>query len=130
MGGKRGRGAAGKTIVMGFKERGGRLVTETIPNVKLATLRAETLKTVEAGATVSTDELYSYRLLKEHGYSHVAVKHGANEWAVYDAETDTLHHTNHVESFWMPPRSTAQLLFRNRVASCQRSIWLRAIPIA
>lgn len=26
--GKRGRGAAGKTIVMGFKERGGRLVTE------------------------------------------------------------------------------------------------------
>lgn len=98
--GKRGRGAAGKTIVMGFKARGGRLVTEIIPNVKLATLRAETLKTVEAGATISTDELYSYRLLKEHGYSHVAVKHGAKEWAVYDAETDTLHHTNHVESFW------------------------------
>lgn len=98
--GKRGRGAAGKTIVMGFKERGGRLVTEIIPDVKLKTLRAETLKTVEAGATVSTDELYSYRLLKEHGYAHVAVKHGAKEWAVYDAETDTLHHTNHVESFW------------------------------
>ena len=65
--GKRGRGAAGKTIVMGFKERGGRLVTEIIPDVKLKTLRAETLKTVEAGSTVSTDELYSYRLLKEHG---------------------------------------------------------------
>lgn len=98
--GKRGRGAAGKTIVMGFKQRGGRLVTEIIPDVKLKTLRAETLKTVQAGATVSTDELYSYRLLKEHGYSHVAVKHGAKEWAVYDADTDTLHHTNHVESFW------------------------------
>lgn len=98
--GKRGRGAAGKTIVMGIKERGGRLVTEIIPDVKLATLRAETLKTVKTGATVSTDELYSYRLLKGEGYSHVAVKHGAKEWAIYDAETDTLHHTNHVESFW------------------------------
>ncbi|KAA8603134.1 transposase, partial [Salipiger aestuarii] len=75
--GKRGRGAAGKTIVMGFKQRGGRLVTEIIPDVKLKTLRAETLKTVEAGATVSTDELYSYSLLKGEGYTHVAVKHGA-----------------------------------------------------
>lgn len=98
--GKRGRGAAGKTIVMGFKQRGGRLVTEIIPDVKLKTLRAETLKTVEEGATVSTDELYSYSLLKGEGYTHVAVKHGAKQWAIYDAETDTMHHTNHVESFW------------------------------
>lgn len=98
--GKRGRGAAGKTIVMGFKERGGRLVTEVIPNVKLATLKEETLKTVEKGAVVSTDELMSYGLLEREGYTHVAVKHGAKEWTVYDYRTQQLHHTNSVESFW------------------------------
>ena len=37
--GKRGRGAAGKTIVMGMKERGGRMSAEVIPNIKKATLR-------------------------------------------------------------------------------------------
>ena len=30
--GKRGRGAEGKTIVMGMKERGGPIVTKVIPN--------------------------------------------------------------------------------------------------
>lgn len=38
-GGKRGRGAPGKTIVLGMKERGGRIVTEVIPDVKKQTLR-------------------------------------------------------------------------------------------
>lgn len=38
--GKRGRGAAGKTIVMGFKERGGRLVAQIIPDVKMKTLKS------------------------------------------------------------------------------------------
>ena len=46
------------------------------------------------------DECAPYGLLKDHGYSHVSDKHGAKEGAVYDAETDTLHDTNHVESFW------------------------------
>lgn len=97
--GTRGRGAAGKTIVVGFKERGGRLVTEIIPEMKLKTLRADTLKTVETGASVSSDALYSCRLLKEHDHSHVAVKHVAKEWAVFDADIDRLHHTNRVASF-------------------------------
>ena len=38
-GGKRGRGAPGKTIVIGVKERGGRMIAGTIPNIKMATLR-------------------------------------------------------------------------------------------
>jgi transposase len=36
-GGKRGRGAPGKTIVFGMKERGGRMRTEVIPDVKKVT---------------------------------------------------------------------------------------------
>ena len=98
--GKRGRGAAGKTIVMGFKERGGRLVASIIPNIKMDTLKAETLAQVALGSIVSTDELMSYSLLAREGFTHVAVKHGAKEWAVFDVQTQELHHTNSVENFW------------------------------
>lgn len=53
--GKRGRGAAGKTIVMGMKERGGRIETTVIPDVQMKTLRKAVNEKVEKGATVSTD---------------------------------------------------------------------------
>lgn len=58
-GGKRGRGAPDKTIVFGMKEREGRMATEVIPNVEKSTLRDATLRNVEPGSTVSTDELMS-----------------------------------------------------------------------
>lgn len=98
--GKRGRGAAGKTIVMGLKERGGRMTAEVIPDVKKVTLREVTLRNVEPGAIVSTDELMSYGLLEGDGYTHGQVKHGAKEFAYYDYRHKAVHHTNHVESFW------------------------------
>jgi len=98
--GKRGRGAAGKTIVMGLKERGGRIVTETIPNVKMATLRNVVLRNVRDGSIVSTDELMSYGLLNGDGYKHGTVKHGVKEWAYYDYRHNATHHTNNVEGFW------------------------------
>lgn len=98
--GKRGRGAAGKTIVMGMKERGGRIVAEVIPNVKMVTLREAVLRNVEEGAIVSTDELYSYGLLEGDGYQHGHVKHGDKEWTSYDYRNGATHHTNSVESFW------------------------------
>ena len=99
-GGKRGRGAPGKTIVMGMKERGGRLAAEIVPDIKKATLRDVTLRNVEEGSTVSTDELVSYGLLEGDGYQHGVVKHGAKEFAYYDYRHGATHHTNHVESFW------------------------------
>ncbi len=99
-GGKRGRGAPGKTIVMGAKERGGRMIAGKIPNIKKATLRGVVLSTVEPGSTVSTDELMSYGLLEGDGYQHGTVKHGAREYARYDQTTGVLHHVNNVESFW------------------------------
>lgn len=107
--GKRGRGAAGKTIVMGLKERGGRMVTTTIPNVKKVTLRNIVLKNVDGGSLVSTDELFSYGLLTGDGYTHGTVKHGAKEYAYYDYRHDAVHHVNNVESFWR--------LFKKSVAS-------------
>lgn len=92
-----------KTIVMGMKERGGRMIAETTPDVTTATLRKRILRTVKPGATVSTDELRSYNLLTGDGYNHGAVNHLAGEY-VRDG-----HHTNHVESFWR--------LFKNSITS-------------
>ena len=48
--GKRGRGAAGKTIAMGMKERDGRLETKVIPNVKKETLRGVVTQSFEPGS--------------------------------------------------------------------------------
>ena len=107
--GKRGRGAAGKTIVFGMKEREGRMSTEIIPNVRKATLRDATVRNVEPGSTVSTDELMSYGLLGGDGFQHGTVRHSAKEYAYYDQGLDVVHHVNHVESFWR--------LFKKSVAS-------------
>ncbi|MEW5994144.1 MAG: IS1595 family transposase [Candidatus Zixiibacteriota bacterium] len=98
--GKRGRGAAGKTIVMGLVERSGQMTTEVIPDVKKATLREVVHRNVEPGAVVSTDELFSYNLLQGDGYAHGVVKHGAKEFAYYDYRQGVTHHTNTVEGFW------------------------------
>jgi transposase-like protein len=107
--GKRGRGAAGKTIVMGMIERDGRLTTEVIPNIKKATLQEVVNRNVETGSIVSTDELLSYGLLEDDGYVHGTVKHGAKEYARYDDKNDVTHHTNSVEGFWR--------LFKNSIRS-------------
>ncbi len=99
-GGKRGRGAPGKTIVMGLASRDGNMKAVVIPDVKKDTLRSVVLDHVEPGSIVSTDELYSYNLLTGDGFKHGAVKHGAKEYAFYDYKTGANHHVNTVEGFW------------------------------
>ena len=99
-GGKRGRGAPGKTIVMGLIEREGRTVAKVIPNVKKATLREVVLDNVEPGSVISTDELMSYGLLTGDGYQHGTVSHGKKEWSYYDYGHKAQHHVNSVEGFW------------------------------
>lgn len=90
----RGRGAMGKTIVMGLKERGGAMKTKVIPDVKKDTLRHVVRQEVAEQCTVSTDELRSYGLLASDGHTHGTVRHGAKEYVRGE------HHVNNVESFW------------------------------
>lgn len=99
-GGKRGRGAPGKTIVMGLVSREGPMKAVVIPNVKKDTLRNVVLDNVEPGSVVSTDELYSYNLLTGDGFTHGAVKHGQKEYAHYDYRSGETFHVNTVEGFW------------------------------
>ncbi len=95
-----GQYAPNKSIIMGMKERGGRVETKVIPDVKTATLRPIVLESVEKGAIISTDELAAYNLLKNDGYIHGAVDHSRKEWAWTDHATGTRFSTNGMESFW------------------------------
>ena len=103
-GGKRGRGAPGKTIVLGMVERGGALKTGVVPNIRKATLRPIIITNVAKGSTVSTDELASYNLLTKDGYHHGRVRHSAKEYVKGE------HHVNTLEGYWSifkrPIRST------------------------
>lgn len=99
-GGKRGRGAPGKTIVMGLASRDGNMKAVVIPDVKKDTLRNVVLDNVEPGSVVSTDELVSYNLLTGDGFTHGVVKHGAKEYAHYDYRSGETFHVNTVEGFW------------------------------
>jgi transposase-like protein len=120
-GGKRGRGAEGKTIVMGMKERGGRIAAQVIPNVRMTTLRGVVLENVEPGSVVSTDELMSYGLLTGDGFVHGAVKHAAKEWSYYDYRTGETFSTNSIEGFWK--------LFKNSVRSTHIHISGEKMPL-
>lgn len=87
-----GRGAVGKTAVMGIKERDGRVKAKSIKDTTSRTLHAEIKRVVCEGATVYTDEHRGYLGLND--YQHEAVKHSVGEYVRGQA------HTNGAESFW------------------------------
>lgn len=85
--GKRGRGAAGKTIVLGLKERGGRKVkTVVIPNVEGPTLAQAIERYVQPGSTVYTDGLPSYAAIDPTRYHHLPFDH-----STHFVKTDVIH---------------------------------------
>ena len=92
--GKRGRGAAGKTVVFGMMERGGDIMTQVVPNVRRATLQPIIQENVEAGAEIHSDELLSYRSLESQGYDHKTVNHGSGQYVSGNV------HVNGLEGFW------------------------------
>ena len=93
-GGKRGRGAAGKTVVFAMQDRDGDLISKIVPDVKKATLTAEIEMHVAKGSTVHTDELASYNDVALNGYEHKRVQHSVGEYAKDGS------HVNTVEGFF------------------------------
>jgi transposase len=92
--GRRGRGAANKTIVFGMLQRDGQVMTKVVPNVAGKTLKPLIEENVTQGSTVHTDELRSYKGLAKKGFTHKTVNHGAGEYASGDT------HVNNLENFW------------------------------
>lgn len=92
--GKRGRGAAGKTVVAGVVERQGKIVAQVVPDVKAKTLMPIMREKVLPGTNVYTDELGSYGSTGRHGYHHNRVHHAQKVYVLGDA------HTNTIDNFW------------------------------
>ena len=89
-----GRGAVGKTAVVGIKDRDTNEVrAEVIADTTGETLQGFVLEHAEEGATVYTDEHRSYRGLAAD-FAHEAVNHSVGEYV------DGKAHTNGMESFW------------------------------
>lgn len=87
-----GRGTVGKAIVMGIKERGGRVVVAVIPDTCARTLHGFIRRNVAPGAVLNTDEHKGYVGMDE--YEHKVVQHGSGQYVVGDA------YTNSIEGFW------------------------------
>jgi transposase-like protein len=94
--GKRGRGASGKSVVMGMVERDGNAIAKVIPDVKAHTLlpMIEQRVTKENKTVVFTDELPSYNRVEKLGYAHEIVQHSAKQYV------RGIAHVNTVESLW------------------------------
>jgi len=93
--GTRGRGAKGKTAVVGILERGGDVAASVVENTQARTVLPIVIKSVSPGSTIMTDDYSPYGRLSEGGYySHEVVAHGRKEWVRGDV------HTNGIEGFW------------------------------
>jgi transposase-like protein len=91
--GKRGRGAAHKTVVMGLKVRQGRVRSLVIPSVATAEIHKILKGHVAKGARLFTDELSSYRRVRGLGYRH---RHVAHSRCFVRGQT----HTQSIEGHW------------------------------
>lgn len=89
-----GRGAVGKTAVMGMRERDGRTVAMVVRKTDAETLQGEILANVEHGSTLHTDESTSYTGIGSMLYTHETVNHSAGEYVRGNVST------NGIESVW------------------------------
>ena len=88
-----GRGAVGKTAVVGAKDRATNKVrARIVKDTNKPTLQGFVKAAAKAGATVYTDDAKAYSGMA--GFEHEAVKHSVGEY-VRD-----MAHTNGIESFW------------------------------
>jgi transposase len=92
--GRRGRGAGGKTPVIGLLKRGGKVFTGVVQNCSKAELEPIIKGQVLSQATIYTDGWKAYDGLVLGGYEHHRIHHHENEFA------RGKNHVNGIESFW------------------------------
>ena len=101
--GKRGRGAAGKVLILvAVEDKGkagfGRIRISIISDAKSETLIRAIKTMVEPGSTIRTDELSSYPSITKHGYHHVAID---RESAVGEDPTPLVHRIASLLKRWL-----------------------------
>ena len=92
--GKRGRGASGKTPVIGLLKRGGKVFTQIVENCSKQALLPIIKGRVLSEASVYTDGWQSYDGLVLGGDKHHRIHHHQNQFA------RGKNHVNGIESFW------------------------------
>ena len=85
-----GRGAVGKTAVVGVRDQIGEVRAVVVENTKAPTLEKFVRENCKAGAIIVTDTHGGYISLKARGYNQITVNHSAGEY-VRDMA---------IESFW------------------------------
>jgi len=109
--GKRGRGAAHKTPVVGLRQRNGCVRSLVVPNVQSPTLRAAIRQHVRKGTVVYTDRYSSYTRVRRDGYRHHRLDHSMR---FVRGQT----HTQGIEGYWGHVKP--QLVARHRSVAPHR----------
>ena len=91
--GKHGRGAAGKSIVLGAVQREGRVAASVVTNLSAKTVRPFVEKHIEQGTALMTDEFTTYHKTRK-GYTHRTIRHSSGTYVRGKV------HTNTIEGFW------------------------------
>ena len=92
----KGRGAAGKTAVVGAKDRAtNAVIAKVVKETDAETLQGFVADHAAPDATVYTDEAAVYQGIP---YDHETVKHSVGEYV------DGMAHVNGIESFWSMPK--------------------------
>ena len=92
--GKRGRGAAGKTIVLGIIERGGNIIAKVVPDGSAKSLAHTVARNVIEGTEIFADMHPSYHGLK-HKFDLKRVNKDQDGYVGPNGE-----HVNSIENFW------------------------------
>lgn len=92
--GRRGRGASGKTPVVGIAQRQGEIRLAVTQDTTAKTLEKVITDNVTPGATVMTDEYRPYNHVARLDYEHHRVNHASKEFVVGQ------NHTNTIEGAW------------------------------
>jgi transposase-like protein len=106
--GTRGRGAAHKTIVLGFRTRTGRVRSMVIATIKTREMRRIITEQIVQGARLYTDDYSIYQPVRTWGFRHRRIKHSKR--FVRGAT-----HTQGIEGYWGHLKPT--LVARHRAVS-------------
>lgn len=86
-----GRGAVGKTAVLGMRERGGKVIGKVLRDTTKKTIQGILNRSLHPESTLCSDE---HRAYLNSQFKHLAVNHSAKQFV------DGMAHTNGIESVW------------------------------
>jgi transposase-like protein len=107
--GKRGRGNAAqeRNPVLGLVQRNGLLRLQVVENVKQKTIQPILEGSIQKNSIIYTDEYNIYNKVKDWGYEHKVVNHGAGQYAIdEDGDGFCEVHCNTQEGIWSLAQTT------------------------